>query len=187
MPKRKKNKKAVTADQEPSKLMGTIDNPYGAAVCEHGMVSYKDLDKLNEKLSEGIRLRDATIDNLSRSNAFLTGMMSEWKEAQKNNIKKINDREDKWEKELEEAYKVATYWKDQYDGMMGMKKAAEAMGIDTDNYKMTEEDKKFKEKYDFLTNHRRMESGKMRYSFKLSPKKKTPQYVLKKKKKNSIN
>ena len=31
--------------------------------------------------------------------------------------------------------------------MMGMKNAAEAMGIDTDNYKMTEEDKKFKEKY----------------------------------------
>ena len=149
MPKRKKNKKAVTADQEPSKLMGTIDNPYGAAVCEHGMVSYKDLDKLNEKLSD--------------------------------------DREEKWEKELEEAYKVATYWKDQYDGMMGMKNAAEAMGIDTDNYKMTEKDKKFKEKYDFFTNHRRMESGKMRYSFKLSPKKKTPQYVLKKKKKNSIN
>ena len=143
MPKRKKKQKYRGIDQEPSKLMGTIDNPYGCAVCEHGMVSYKDLDKLNEKLSEGIRLRDATIDNLSRSNAFLTGMMSEWKEAQKNNIKKINDREEKWEKELEEAYKVATYWKDQYDGMMGMKNAAEAMGIDTDNYKMTEEDKKY--------------------------------------------
>ena len=165
MPKRKKKQKYRGIDQEPSKLMGTIDNPYGCAVCEHGMVSYKDLDKLNEKLSEGIRLRDGTIDRLSRSNAFLTGMMSDWKEAQKNNIKKINDREDKWEKELEEAYKVATYWKDQYDGMMGMKKAAEAMGIDTDNYKMTEEDKKFKEKYDFFPNHRRMESGKEEKEF----------------------
>jgi|TARA_Y100000294_G_scaffold159955_1_gene163240 hypothetical protein len=108
MPKRKKKVVVVTDDQEPSKLLGTIDNPYGCAVCEHGMVSYKDLDKLNEKLSEGIRLRDGTIDRLSRSNAFLTGMMSDWKEAQKNNIKKINDREEKWEKELEEAYKIAT-------------------------------------------------------------------------------
>ena len=88
MPKRKKKQKYRGIDQEPSKLMGTIDNPYGCAVCEHGMVSYKDLDKLNEKLSEGIRLRDGTIDRLSRSNAFLTGMMSDWKEAQKNNIKK---------------------------------------------------------------------------------------------------
>ena len=54
--------------------------------------SYKDLDKLNEKLSEGIRLRDGTIDRLSRSNSFLTGMMSDWKEAQKNNIKNCFSR-----------------------------------------------------------------------------------------------
>jgi hypothetical protein len=124
--------------------------------CEHDQVSYKSLETLNEKLMWRLRKDEEYFRSLSFSNYRLarsldrnTRLMDIWRKANEKNTKTVNDREQLWESRCEALSKVALDWKRKYEGLFGMKQTAESMGIDTENYVATEEDKQFIKDYNF--------------------------------------
>ena len=63
------------------------------------------------------------------------------------------------------------HWKRAYVGLYGMKQAAEAMGIDTENPELTEEEKKYNREHDLEVDTKQFESGKVKAIFKSVKKK----------------
>ena len=103
------------------------------AICRDRLL-YKDLEKLNNRLWNCIKSRDATIIKQS--------------------------------KKTEEAWRWAVHWKRAYVGLYGMKQAAEAMGIDTENPELTEEEEKYNREHDLEVDTKQFESGKVKAIFK---------------------
>ena len=146
--------------------------------CEHDQVSYKSLETLNEKLMWRLRKDEEYFRSLSFSNYRLarsldrnTRLMDIWRKANEKNTKTVNDREQLWESRCEALSKVALDWKRKYEGLCNMKETAESMGIDTENYVATEEDKQFIKDYNFEHKATQLESGKVKniFNFKKKP------------------
>ena len=145
--------------------------------CEHDQVSYKSLETLNEKLMWRLRKDEEYFRSLSFSNYRLarsldrnTRLMDIWRKANEKNTKTVNEREQLWESRCEALSKVALDWKRKYEGLFGMKQSAESMGIDTENYVATEEDKQFIKDYNFEHKATQLESGKVKNIFNLKKK-----------------
>ena len=146
--------------------------------CEHDLVSYKSLENLNKRLMWRIKKDEKHFYNLSFNNYRLsraldrnTRLMDIWRKANEKNTKAINEREELWESRCEALTKVAIDWRRKYEGLCNMKETAESMGIDTENYVATEEDKKFIKDYNFEHKATQLESGKVKniFNFKKKP------------------
>ena len=68
--------------------------------------------------------------------------------------------------------KLYVGYKRKYYGLFGAKQMAESMGIDTENYKATEEDKKFMKEHDFKHKETQLESGRIKSQFFFKKKRK---------------
>ncbi len=146
-------------------------NTYGAVACEHGEVRYQDLEKMNDKLWDRLHEHEATIERQSRSISILTDTLDEWKKFNKKNVKRINAWCSKQEKNEAKAWKAAVHWKRAYEGLFGMKRAAEALGIDTEKTELNGKEKKFKADHDFDVTTKQYESGKTKTVFNITKKK----------------
>ena len=148
--------------------------------CEHDLVSYKALESLNKKIMWRLKKDEKYLSTLSLNNYRLsrsldrnTRLMDIWRKANEKNTKAINEREELWESRCEALTKVALDWRRKYEGLCNMKETAESMGIDTENYVATEEDKQFIKDYNFEHKATQLESGKVKNVFNF--KKKNPE------------
>jgi len=146
--------------------------------CEHDQVSYKSLETLNEKLMERLRKDGNSLTELVESNYKLsdalnrkTRQMVSWQKAGQRNSKLMNERDKEWEFRLEAVTKVAVDWRRKYESLYGLKEFAESAGVDTDNVELTEEEEKVKDSYSYDHSVTQLESGKLKQSIKLTPKK----------------
>ena len=95
----------------------------------HEKADYKSVQALSDKQHEEIKL-------LNQEKEDLQVKLGEA-------IEQLILNNKRWEEKYLRMAKVYVGYKRKYIGLFGMKEAAESMGIDTDNYKPTEEDKKF--------------------------------------------
>ena len=141
-----------------------IGNP-ALSKLAYGMFERSKLDAEN--------INDLVLSNhrLSRSLDRNTRLMDLWKKANQKNVVTVNEREELWESRCEALSKVALDWKRKYEGLCNMKETAGSMGIDTENYVATEEDKKFIKDYNFEHKATQLESGKVKniFNFKKKP------------------
>ena len=146
--------------------------------CHHNRVGYPALQKLAlgmfaRSKQDAENIKDLVLSNhrLSRSLDRNTRLMDLWKKANQKNVVTVNEREELWESRCEALSKVALDWKRKYEGLCNMKETAESMGIDTENYVATEEDKKFIKDYNFEHKATQLESGKVKniFNFKKKP------------------
>ena len=126
----------------------------------------KELEEIRNSLAGLVASNYKLADALSKK----TRQMITWQKAGKRNSKLMNEREKEWEFRLEAVTKVAVDWRRKYESLYGLKEIAEGMGIDTDNVKLTEEEKKIKDSYRYDHTVTQLESGKLRQSIKLTPK-----------------
>ena len=146
--------------------------------CEHDQVNYKSLEELNELLKERLRKDGNSLAELVESNYKLsdtlnkkTRQMVTWQEAGQRNSKLMNERDKEWGFRLEAVTKVAVDWRRKYESLYGLKEIAEGMGVDTDHVELTDEEKKIKDSYRFDHTVTQLESGTLKQSIKLTPKK----------------
>ena len=146
--------------------------------CEHDQVSYKSLEVLNELLKERLRKDGNSLAELVESNYKLsdalnkkTRQMVSWQKAGQRNSKLMNERDKEWEFRLEAVTKVAVDWRRKYQSLYGLKEFAESAGVETDHVELTEEEKKVKDSYSYDHSVTQLESGKLKQSIKLTPKK----------------
>ena len=146
--------------------------------CDHNKIGYPALSKLAYGMFERSKqdaenIKDLVLSNhrLSRSLDRNTRLMDLWKKANQKNVVTVNEREELWESRCEALSKVALDWKRKYEGLCNMKETAESMGIDTENYVATEEDKQFIKDYNFEHKATQLESGKVKniFNFKKKP------------------
>ena len=146
--------------------------------CDHNKVGYQALNKLAlgmfaRSKQDAENIKDLVLSNhrLSRSLDRNTRLMDLWKKANQKNVVTVNDREELWESRCEALSKVALDWKRKYEGLCNMKETAESMGIDTEIYVATEEDKQFIKDYNFEHKATQLESGKVKniFNFKKKP------------------
>ena len=169
-------KKSNKSKQYSKKELDKIRKQTGA--CEHDQVSYKSLEELNELLKERLRKDGNSLAELVESNYKLsdtlnkkTRQMVTWQKAGQRNSKLMNERDKEWELRLEEVTKAAVDWRRKYQSLYSLKEIAESAGVDTDNVELTEEEKKIKDSYSYDHSVTQLESGKLRSSVKLTPKK----------------
>tara|TARA_R100001594_G_scaffold81281_1_gene115807 strand:+ start:1728 stop:2213 length:486 start_codon:yes stop_codon:yes gene_type:complete len=126
--------------------------------CEHQEINYKALQKLQEKTWDELRLAEKKIEELQ----------VQLGECVEQTI--LNNHS--WEKKYERMAKLYIGYKRKYFGLFGLKQSAESMGIDTENYKATEEDKKVMKDYTFKQKETQLESGRIKSQFFLTKRKK---------------
>ena len=146
--------------------------------CEHDQVNYKSLEIINERLWERFKKDGNSLAELVESNYKLsdalnkkTRQMVTWQKAGQRSSKLMNDREKHWELRLEEVTKATVEWRRKYQSLYSLKEIAEGMGIDTDHVELTDEEKKIKDSYSYDHTVTQLESGKLKQSIKLTPKK----------------
>ena len=126
--------------------------------CMHEQADYKSVQALSDKQHEEIKL-------LNQDKEELQVKLGE-------TIEQLILNNKRWEEKYQRMAKVYVGYKRKYIGLFGMKEAAESMGIDTDNYKATEEDKKFMKDYKFKQKETQLESGRIKSQFFLTKKRK---------------
>tara|TARA_B100001971_G_C18143295_1_gene511599 strand:+ start:598 stop:1113 length:516 start_codon:yes stop_codon:yes gene_type:complete len=162
----KKAKKKYKIEEVPERTR----KAYG--VCEHDMVNYKALDKMNHACFKIIKRLTRDIDFKNHWLGKYSLRCTEWQEAWDAEHDDRYEAEADFKKRLEDAQKQITKYKQMYLGMKGLKQSAEAMGIDTENYVPTEADKKFQREHEYSEKHTQLESGKVSHSYLLKKKKK---------------
>jgi len=146
--------------------------------CEHDQVNYKSLEIINERLWERFKKDGNSLAELVESNHKLsdalnkkTRQMVTWQKAGQRNSRLMTERDKEWELRLEEVTKAAVNWRRKYEGLYGLKEFAESAGVHTDNVELTDEEKKIKDSYSYDHTVTQLESGKLKQSIKLTPKK----------------
>ena len=126
--------------------------------CEHGMVDYRALVALQDKTMEEAK-------KIEKENEDLKVKLGEC-------IEQVVLNNNSWEKKYERMAKLYIGYKRKYFGLFGLKQSAESMGIDTENYKATEEDEEFMKDYKFKQKETQLESGRIKSQFFLTKRKK---------------
>ena len=126
--------------------------------CQHGRINYQALQKLQEKTWEELKKAEKKVEDLQ----------VQLGECVEQTI--LNNHS--WSKKYERLAKLYVGYKRKYFGLFGLKKAAESMGIDTDNYKATKEDEEFMKDYKFKQKETQLESGRIKSQFFLTKRKK---------------
>ena len=124
--------------------------------CEHEKVDYKSVQALADKQLEEIKLLNQDKEELQ----FRLGEC----------VEKLVLNNNSWEKKYERMAKLFIGYKRKYISLFGLKEAADSMGIDTDNYKATEEEKKAARDYTFKQKETKLESGRIKSEFFLTKK-----------------
>ena len=124
--------------------------------CEHEKADYKSVQALADKQLEEIKL-------LNQDKEELQVKLGECVEQLVLNNKS-------WEQKYERIAKLYIGYKRKYSSLFGLKEAADAMGIDTDN--PSEEEIKAAKDYTFKQKETQFESGKIKSEFFLTKKRK---------------
>ena len=126
--------------------------------CQHGRIDYQALQKLQEKTWEELKKAEKKVEDLQ----------VQLGECVEQTV--LNNHS--WEKKYERLAKLYVGYKRKYFGLFGLKKTADSMGIDTDNYKATKEDEEFMKDYKFKQKETQLESGRIKSQFFLTKRKK---------------
>ena len=138
-------KKVTKATEAQKKALG---------MCEHGHVNYKALEKLNSELYKALRL-------LRKDSSFKNKMLDDYRGSQIILIKRLQESE----KLLEDVTKERNDAIRAYQGLYGLGKFAEEMGIDIKSEKLPENMKDYK----FQQQSELLESGKVRHRITVKP------------------
>ena len=138
-------KKVTKATEAQKKALG---------MCEHDHVNYKALEKLNSELYKALRL-------LRKDSSFKNKMLDDYRGSQIILIKRLQESE----KLLEDVTKERNDAIRAYQGLYGLGKFAEEMGIDIKSEKLPENMKDYK----FQQQSELLESGKVRHRITVKP------------------